>query len=285
MGGICVYFSDHNYATYHFFGVRTLFIMKSFKRRLSFAWDYFVGGQHRLPRVEIPPDFEYRLPDDSLMKIVADMFTAHGAHSFRAGNWLVIDGGQLFVRAAHLNIRQQPNGLVLQTDFVCLTASGLHIVESFAGIGADKTSALMDACKSFQDASFHVLLVTCLPHDCEHVDREIWTIGGLRRNLTFGWLRIRGHFPHEYWPAIFSAMQSQLECIDLSRGLHWVRYYYAHVPSEDPTIEVLVDNESSQELECAASKWLWPPSDVFYSVRLFFTVQDAPAQPNSEEQQ
>lgn len=244
--------------------------------RLKFAWDYFIRGRHRLPPLEVPPDFDYPAPDESLMRFVADMFTAHGAHAFRSGAWIVIDGGRLFVRAAHSDHQQQANSLILQADFVCLTSSGQHIVESFAGIGTDVRSALMDACKSFQDSSFHVLFVTLLGHPCDHVDRESWTIAGTTRTLTFGWLRTRGQIPLDLWPPVFTALQSQVESIQLSAGLHWVRYFYAHVPGESPAVEVLVDNEPYQALVSIASTLPWPTSDVFYSARLFFTVQDAP---------
>jgi hypothetical protein len=244
--------------------------------RLKFAWDYFVRGRHRLSPVEVPSDFHYPAPDDFLMTFVAEMFTAHGAQAYRSGAWIVVDGGRLFVRAAHFDLRQLPDSLVLQCDFVFLTLGGHHIVESFAGIGTDQRAALIDACKSFQDSSFHVLFVTCLEHACEHVERERWTIGGSARALTFGWLRSRGQLPFDLWPPVFEAIQSQVEAIQLPAGLHWVRYFYAHVPGDSPTIEVLVDNEPHQALVLAARALPWPAPDAFYSARLFFTIQDAP---------
>ncbi len=72
-------------------------------------------------------------------------------------------------------------------------------------------------------------------------------------------------------------MQSQVESIQLPTGLHWVRYFYAHIPGDSPTIEVLVDNEPHPALVSAASTLPWPTSDAFYSARLFFTIQDAPS--------
>lgn len=244
-------------------------------RRFQFAWDYFIRRSHRFPALQVPPDFDYRAPDDFLMKFVEELFTAHGAHACRSGSWIIVEGGRLFVRSAHFDHRKHPQSLVLQTDFVLLTPSGLHIVESFAGMGNDLRSALIDACKSFQDSAFHVLLVTCLDHSCEHVERESWTIGGSVRELTFGCLRTRGEFPLDLWPDVFEAMRSQVESIQLSAGFHWVRYFYAHIPGSNPTVEVLVDNQPHQVLLSAASTLPWPASDAFYSARLFFTVQDS----------
>ena len=134
--------------------------MPTFLHRVKFVCDYFFRGRQRLSAVVVPSDFDYPQPDNTLMTFVVDMFTAHGASAIRSGSWIVVDGGRLFVRADQFDLRQQPNSLVLQTDFVCLTPTGQHIIESFAGIGTDQKSALIDACKSFQDSSFHVLLTT-----------------------------------------------------------------------------------------------------------------------------
>ncbi len=249
--------------------------MPSFFRRVKFVWDYFIRDRQQPTLCSVPQDFDYPEPDDTLMAFVVDMFTAHGASAVRSGSWVVIDGGKLFARACHFDLRQHPNSFVLQTDFVCLTSSGQHIMESFAGIGTDLKSALTDACKSFQDSSFHVLLVTLLEHPCEHVDRDTWRIACTERALIFGWLRTRGQMPLDLWPPVFKALQLQFEAFDLPRGLHWVRYYYAHIPGDSPTIEVLVDNLPCESLMEGVSSFPWPASDAFYSARLFFTVQDA----------
>ncbi|RYD63569.1 MAG: hypothetical protein EOP83_11865 [Verrucomicrobiaceae bacterium] len=105
------------------------------------------------------------------MEFLAGMYREHGAMVARVGNWVCVDGGRVYTRAAYFDLRQNSQNLVLQTDFITLTDVGQHIVESFAGIGHDQTAAVQDACKSFQDASFHVLFVTLLGHPCEHVDR------------------------------------------------------------------------------------------------------------------
>lgn len=249
--------------------------MPSLLRRLKFAWGYVFHGQHRLLPIPVPLDFDYRAPDSSMMEFLVEMFAGHGANAFRSGAWVVVDGGRLFARAAYFNHHQHPNSLVLQTDFVCVTPSGQHIIESFAGIGADVRSALMDACKSFQDSSFHVLFVTLLDHPCDHVDREVWSIGGIRRDMTFGWLRSRGQLPLDHWPPVFEAIQQQLEAFGLPSGLHWIRYFYANIPGASPTIEVLVDNQPCDSLMSSAAELPWPVSDAYYSARLFFTIRDA----------
>lgn len=245
-------------------------------RRIKFAWDYFIRGRHRAAPVELPSNLGYPAPNNSLMAFLAGMFTSHGAHAFRSADWVVVDGGKLFVRASHFHHQKSASNHVLQTDFFCMTACGQLIIESFAGIGPDEQSARMDACKSFQDSSFHALFTALLDRPCEHVDKENWNIGGTLRAVTFGWLRTRGQFPLDLWPPIFESIQPQIEALSLTPGLHWIRYFYSHMPGDSPTIEVLVDNEPSEALISAVSMLPWPSSNDFYSVRLFFIIQDAP---------
>lgn len=252
--------------------------MPSLLGPFKFAWDFIARGRHWLATVDVPSDFSYPIPDDYLMCFVAGMFTSHGARAFRSGGWVVVNRGRLFVRAAHFDHQRHPKGVVLQADFIFLTSSGQHIIESFAGIGTDERSAIIDACKSFQHSSFHALFVTLLDHPCERVDRDSWTIGGTKRTLTFGLLGIRGELPSDLWPPVYAAMQSQVETLQLTPGLHWVRYFYAQAPGGSPTVEVLVDNEPCPTLISAASMLPWPTSDAFYSARVFFTIQDAPQQ-------
>lgn len=157
------------------------------------------------------------------MSFVEEMFRSHGAHAFRDGSWIVADGGNLFVRASWLLYQKDAEDFIIQTDFVCLTSTGLHIVESFGGFGTDEKSAKLDACEIFQSSSFHTLFVTLLGRDCGHVEREHWTIGGTPRLLTFGWVTFRGQFPSDSWEPIYAAIQEQMESFPLPHGLHWVR--------------------------------------------------------------
>ena len=248
--------------------------MPSFLRRLGFAWDYFVRGRHRLPEVVLP-DFGYDLPDEKLMRFLSDGYEGHGAEPVRIGNWIFIAKANVLSRAAWFPVSGSPGSCVIQVDFITVCDGERHIIESFAGFGADHASALKDACKGFMDSSFHVLLSTVCGQPCDHVDREIWTIGGREKHVTLGWLRKRGHTPLDEWPSIFTEVQRQVEEMSLSQGLHWMRYFYSHTPGEEPTIEVLLDNEPHGELQGRGAGLPWPQTDTFYSIRLFFVIQDA----------
>jgi Family of unknown function (DUF6348) len=248
--------------------------MPSLFDHIKFTWEYFVRGLHRIPPVSAPPDFDYPSPDPRLMEFLSGMYQEHGALAVRVGNWICVDGGRVLTRASHFDHPSPSKNLVIQADFVTLTVDGQHIVESLAGIGPDRSTAIEDACEGFQGSCFHALFVTLLDHPCDHVDRETWIIGGQARQVTFGWLRTRGAFPFDRWPPVFERIQGHMKSLPLSPGRHWIRYFYCHLPSGAPTVEVLVDNETHEELQARGGGLPWPASDTVYSVRLFFVIQD-----------
>ncbi|MDB6118213.1 MAG: hypothetical protein JWO08_1994 [Verrucomicrobiaceae bacterium] len=224
------------------------------------------------PNPTAPPDSDYPEPDDLLMYFLAGVYGEHGAETERKGNWISVDQGKLFTRVAYPSQRQHPAGLVLQVDFVTVTADGRHIVESFAGIGADLSAALQDACGSFLDSCFHVFVVALLGRHCDHADRQQWRVGGRERRVTLGGLRIRGELPTGWWPPVLDGIRHHLEALPLAEGQHWIRYFYCHAPSNPPTIEILIDNEPHEELQTVTANLPWPQKEGFYSVRLFFVV-------------
>jgi len=245
--------------------------MPSFFKSLKFMWEYFVRNQHRAAPL---PDFSYPPVDKRLMSFLIDMYRAHGTEAFRKDNWVIVGNGTVITRATCLNLQQHPGNIVVQVDIVTLCDVGKHIIESFAGVGADEKLAIQDACKGFQDSSFHALFSALLGSPCSHCEVESWTIDGIRRRVTMGRLRMRGHFPLDDWSAHFAAMQKQLEAHNLSSGLHWVRIFYCYVPASAPTIEVLIDNNPQEDLQTAFGGLPWPQTEEFYSVRLFMIIQD-----------
>jgi hypothetical protein len=260
--------------------------MASFIRRLKFAWEYFVKKRHRLTQLTEPPDFDYPVPDERLMRFLTGMYEDHGALATWVNHWVRVDGGRLHTRAVWFNLKEGTEDVILQVDFITLTADGRHIVESFAGVGSDVPSALIDAAVAYQDCTFHVLLTTLLKHPCEHVEYEDRTIGGQRRRLTLGSMRMHLGRPlqeiEDWWKPALDEFWPHLDAISLSPGLHWMRFFYFYAPSMDPTVEVLLDNETHETLEARAAELPWPQTEHFYSVRIFFTVEDGPAGAGNE---
>lgn len=246
-----------------------------FFRRLKLFVGRLILGSRDDSTVPLPADLNYPQPDPELMEFLVKIYTQHGAVARRMGNWVSVDNGRIFTRAAHFNHRQHPHNLVLQTDFITVTQTGQCIVESFAGIGVDVSSAVLETCMSFMDSTFHALFISLLGRSCEHVERENWLIAEQPRIMTFGFLRIRGDFPLDHWTTLFEKIKEQMEATPLSRGLHWGRYFYSNIPGDQPIVEVLMDNEMHEELREQAAILPWPKTEEFYSARVFFVIQDA----------
>lgn len=217
---------------------------------------------------------DYPPVNPQLMQFLLNAFEAHGCSSALEGDWVNVEDGRLRLRAATFNQSEQPGLVILQADFVIVTPSGQHIIESFAGWGQDVAAALRDICEGFLDSTFHAVLSALLGKESEQAETLVWEISGIPRKLMFGSLRLRGSFPVDACPTVFDALEAVMKASDIERGLHWVRYFYSHVPSSDPVIEVLLDNEPWSVMQQEAANFPWPVSNEFYSYRLFFIVQD-----------
>ena len=210
--------------------------------------------------------------DPRLMEFLKGIYERHGAKAELAGDWVIVDGGKLRTRAVQFNHRQYPQGLVLQVDFISVLPSGQRIIESFAGTGTNLNAALKDACANFQGSTFHALHSAILGRHSDQAEVQNLEIGGIPRVVTFGSVGTRGKVPADSWPEIYSALEAQLKSSGLPRGLHWVRYYYGHLPTGGgpPEIEVLLDNMHWTEQQTKAAAFPWPVSEKFYSIRTIF---------------
>jgi hypothetical protein len=188
---------------------------------------------------------------------------------------VIANGGKLRTRASY-DLREGKNSHIVQTDFITVLDSGEEIVESFAGVGDDLNAAVKDSLAAYQDCTFHALSSALLGMPCDHAEVEEWEIGATRRKMTFGLLRMRGKLPEGSWPPIMEGIEKPIKASGLSGDLHWVRYFYAHIPGEEPTVEVLLDDDDWTPVQEKAKSLPWPESDDYYSARLFFVIQDQP---------
>jgi hypothetical protein len=213
-------------------------------------------------------------PDPQLMKCLTDAFTAQGAKVATVDDWLVVDEGRLRTRAAYSNQTQYQQGLILQADFISILPSGERIVESVGGTGKDLNEALEDACGNFETSTFPALCSALLGRHSDDAKVIACDIAGVPRTVTFGSARARGDYPAGSWPPVFAAFQEQLKASKLPRGLHWGHLFCSHLPPDPPEVDVFLDNETWSEQQKEALQLPWPNSEKFYSVRVFFIVQD-----------
>jgi hypothetical protein len=209
-----------------------------------------------------------------LTAFMEKLFAAHGASTYREGNWVVVDNGNLLSQVRLVRETNHPDQSVLQADFILGPQSGEIIIESIVGIGHDRASALADAAYAFQQVVFPAAFWALLLRACAHAHEEEWQIAEIPRTVTSGQLGTRGELPVETWPATFQAIVAQLKGSGLPPGLHWVRYFHQHSPGSAPVTELLLDNQPWHQLHQEAVDLPWPGGDKFYSVRLFFIIQD-----------
>lgn len=211
-----------------------------------------------------------------LLDVVEGLFDAHGLSTVRHNGW-VVPGGQLPAVRATL-YPPAPQSTVAQVDFEVLVNPETLIVESFGGAGATQREMAGSAINAFCSNTFHVLLDAFWPDtgcDHQHAEQERWSIQGQDWRVTIGTFMVKTFgdtHTVEVPPAAFERLQEQVCHRSLSQGPHWVRLYFFRMEGQDPTVEVLLDNEPFPEAEEALAKVSWPETGA-YSVRTFLVLQ------------
>ena len=210
-----------------------------------------------------------------LAEFLSQLFSAHEVETDRQGEWVLLADGRHRVRAAVTDLSQSPAGSWVRLDVQMELAPGKHLIESFAGLGADLAEAVADAQRNFALNSLHVILATFYAKGLDQVQREVWLLGGEPKEVVIGGVAVRGEIPTEVpgTPQWFDAFAEAIRAQRLSPGIHWVRLYFAMMEPGQTICEVLLDNEPWPPLQATMAAYPWPKSGQFYSVRQFLTIR------------
>lgn len=153
------------------------------------------------------------------------------------------------------------------------------LIESVAGIGADRNAQASLAVQAFAKGSFHVFLPAFFGQTaCHGTEREIWTIGSPRAVYAGLITSVFGYPPPKAdgMPdlAFYPAFIKRLEPYPLPPGIHWVRIYQMRHHGAVLSNEVLLDNKPWEEMQSFLAEQPWPVSEKPYDVRLFLIIKD-----------
>ena len=214
---------------------------------------------------------------DSVLFLLS-LFEEHKIHAVCEDGWVVLTDYDLRASCAVFNLREPSNGKSLQLDVCIEIGMGRALIESFGGIGGGWEEALADAGQNFISNSFHVILAAFFTEGYdEQISRETWEIDGVERTVILGNIGLRGSKAAEAntlpldW---FEAFEQKIKERPLDEGSHWIRLYYAHLDNKTIACEVLLDNETWDELQDEMADFDWPERKDFYSVRLFLIVTE-----------
>jgi hypothetical protein len=203
-----------------------------------------------------------------------ELFRAHGIEAVANDGWLEFAGRALRTQAAVVKETPHPNALNVQLDVRFEVLPGLTIIESFAGLGAEREVSVADGFRNFTLNSFHVLLAAFLNPGDPQVAEEAWVVGGRPAHAVIGNICGRGSPPGGVPPnGWFPGFEQRLKNSNLRPGTHWIRVYYAQMQGKALACEVLLDNVTWEEMQSALAADFWPSADEFYSARLFLVVR------------
>ncbi|MFX1255325.1 MAG: DUF6348 family protein [Promethearchaeota archaeon] len=204
------------------------------------------------------------------------IFEEHGIQTQIQDDWLIFQNKQIKINGEIVSETKYKNFFSVQLDVRLQLDTNTTIIESFGGIGQDKDEAILSAQENFAVNSFHVFLAAFFDPNDDQVTKEIWSIGGKKKQVIIGNMGIRGQIPtennvHVSW---FEKFEKKIKAENLEQEINWIRLYFAQMNNEQMECEVLLDNEPWEKMQREMAVIEWPKSKNFFSVRIFIIIQD-----------
>jgi hypothetical protein len=207
--------------------------------------------------------------DQQTQEFMQELLADHGVNLLAQEGWLTTDGGLPAIRAEWAERSSEQTAQ--QLDVMLALPNDDMIIECFGGGGKDVVM------HNFVISSLHVFLAAIWDRiDEEQVGVETWNIAGSRWRVFIGNWISRAHQDDEPWSMpqeAFRVIEDAVTKLDLSKEFHWLRFYVGNIAGRDPIFEALLNNQPWPEGLAALASINWPPSQRFYSTRLFLLLK------------
>lgn len=189
---------------------------------------------------------------------------------------LIIFPHQYMTAWAHIfNRSSSAITVIVQLDIHLEIGLGKTIIESCAGVGMDEDIAIKDAWENFLTNSFHTLLSAFFTKEFDdQVNTQQWMIGGRAYDVIISNVTTKGNHPDPLSLHWLEQLEEAIKIQPLTKGTHWVRFYYAQSESEFISGEILLDNEVWDGVEKTVRTFDFPTYRDFFSMRVIMVLKD-----------
>jgi hypothetical protein len=206
------------------------------------------------------------------------VLTSHSLNVTPYKNWWVIEGGSPAFRASVHRVQEIREFISLQIDIEVTAAEHKAlIVESFGAAGGSIAEAVDRAFANFALSSFHVFMGALCGKTDDHVTVELWTTGQREWSVWIGDIVVQAPDGQDQVipDSLFQTIRTLIQQTRLEPGIHWARFFYGGLGSENTECEFLLDGEPLESAQIALRGLDWPPKDFYYSVRNFLIMLPA----------
>jgi hypothetical protein len=213
----------------------------------------------------------------SVLELLHSALEAHGVASVIDGGCVRLIGGvDLALEPRLLDGPPNEHSKIVQLDVVAHSPriAPRCIVESMAGLGADRSAAERDAFGKFLLGSFHVLLTALADHSCESNPAQwlYWQGHGAAWRICDGPLLVHGPGSRSTSYPEFVKKLQELFVGSVSPEAHWVRVFLASFHGKSAGADVLLDNEPWPDGAALLNGWDWAFPEEYRSLRHFFVA-------------
>ena len=218
--------------------------------------------------------------NDNPLAALHEAAVDHGLAAELHADHVSVAGGSLRLEAYLYDrtVTEERHTLTLEIRAYSALLGAAPVCELFAGVGETREQAASNAFFKMLLNTFHVLIETLTPHQCDsqQVEIEDWRGSQGAWKVHTGPMITQGQGPlQEEMPAFLADLQVLFEDT-VSPGPHWVRVFLGSFDGEVKAAEVLLDNQTWEAGETLLRSRAWPCRDDYQSLRLFFIALPAP---------
>lgn len=225
---------------------------------------------------------------DRLDGLARELLTGHGIAAGTSCRWASIRDGLADARLILVPHSYENAVYCQQLDVHVSLQDGRTLIESFAGVGPDENSSVLDGVQNFAAGSFHVLLSAFYGMRChDQVELENWVLGPktwmahlgpvLTREFASDGNQSRGpDVASMPLREVIDSIKTELARVTLEPTLHWLRIYLMRGMPELCETEVLLDNNPFEPGIDALRMLDHSTTGHVYSHRIFLMLEPTP---------
>ena len=207
---------------------------------------------------------------------IAEWLTSHGYNKYEnTDKGLYLEEAKVTIHGEIFGINelQKDELYSVETRLSIEFKSGKKLEDFGAGIGKTPGDGFLDALNNFCLTTMHPVYSELLDHDDPHVRKESWNIRGNKRNVFLADWGMRGELLSDRTKKeVENLIETQLENMDLSNDVHWVKLVVSSLSGDISTLELTVDGIADESINKALESYSWPKSEKFYMAKVFLVI-------------
>lgn len=204
---------------------------------------------------------------------ISELFENHQINCTTNENEIIFSKELINIETCFFDMDSNNDRCIVQLDVYIMY--GINpILESFAGIGKDFETALINALETFKSNTFHSILAAFFTSDFDdEISKYNWKINDKNFEVFSSDIITKGIEPEKISSEWINSFKEEIQKLNLDEGTHWIRLFYAQQNNNTSACEVLINNDIYIPLQQKAENFNWNKHEEYYSIRVFIVLK------------